>query len=151
MADGLELVDEVGEREQVGHRAEREAAKVLVEPCGDDAGPAFGEGERRIDDRGLEELGLVDADDVEPLRPGDELGDRRHRYAAHPDARVADDVGGVVPVVDPRLEDDDALTGDLGAAEATDHLLALATEHRPADDLDPAALPWWDPDHEAGS
>jgi hypothetical protein len=52
---------------------------------------------------------------------------------------VADDVGGRVAVVDPRLDDDDALAGDLRAAQPADHLLALAAEHRPADHLEPAA------------
>jgi hypothetical protein len=52
---------------------------------------------------------------------------------------VADHVGRVVAVVDPRLEDHDALPGDLRAAQPADHLLALAAEHRPADHLEPAA------------
>jgi hypothetical protein len=53
---------------------------------------------------------------------------------------VTDDVRRVVAVVELRLEEDDALAGDLGAAEAADHLLALAAEHRSADDLEPAAV-----------
>ena len=34
--------------------------------------------------------------------------------------------GGVVAVVDPRLEEEDALAGDLGPPQPADHLLALA-------------------------
>ena len=45
----------------------------------------------------------------------------------------------VVAVVDQRLDDQRALAGDLGAAQAADQLLALAAEHRAADDLEPAA------------
>ena len=45
----------------------------------------------------------------------------------------------VEAVVDRRLEDRDRLPGDLGAAEAAHQLLALAGEHRAADDLEPAA------------
>ena len=38
---------------------------------------------------------------------------------------------------------------DLGATEPADHLLALAAEHRPAHDLEPAAALGRNPDHEA--
>ena len=66
---------------------------------------------------------------------------------AHSRARVAYDVGGVVAVVDLWLEDDDPLPGDLRAAQTADHLLALAAEHRAADDLEPATSLRGDPDH----
>ena len=62
------------------------------------------------------------------------------RDRAHPRAGVADDVRDVVAVVDPRLDDQHALARDLGTAQAADELLALAAEHRPADDLEPAAV-----------
>jgi hypothetical protein len=62
---------------------------------------------------------------------------------------VADDVRDVVAVVDARLHDQDALARDLGAAQAPDQLLALAAEHRPADDLEPAAAAGHGPDHGA--
>jgi len=42
---------------------------------------------------------------------------------------------------------EDALTRDLRASQAADHLLALAAEHRAANDLEPAATLRWDPDH----
>ena len=60
---------------------------------------------------------------------------------------VADDVGGVVAVVDARLEEEHALAGDLRAPQPADHLLALAGEHRPADDLEPASPLRRHPDH----
>ena len=56
----------------------------------------------------------------------------------------------VVAVVDQRLHDQRALPGDLGAAQAADQLLALAAEHRAADDLEPAAGVGLRPDHAAG-
>jgi len=60
---------------------------------------------------------------------------------------MRDDVRHVVAVVDPRLHDQRPLAGDLGAAQAADQLLALAAEHRAADDLEPAAALWRVPDH----
>jgi len=42
VADGLKLVHELGVGEKLGNRAERQAAKVLIEPCGDNPGAAFG-------------------------------------------------------------------------------------------------------------
>jgi len=108
------------------NRAERKPAKVLIEPCGDDSGSVLGELERCADDGRLEELHLVDPEDLEAPRSRDELRHRRDRNAAHPSARVTDDVRGVEAVVDPRLEDDHPLAGDLGSSKPADHLLALA-------------------------
>ena len=45
------------------------------------------------DDRVVEELHLVDADDVVPGRAGDELGDAVDRDGPHACPRVRDDVG----------------------------------------------------------
>ena len=106
VANGLQLVDELGAGEELGHRAERQAAEVLVEARGDDANAAVSERERGVDDRRLEELHLVDPDDVAAAGPRDELGAAVDRDGGHPHARVADDVGGVVAVVDPRLEEE---------------------------------------------
>ena len=147
VADRLQLVDELGVGQELRHRPEREPPEVLVEPGRDHPGAVVGELERDADDLFVEELGLVDADHLEAARPLGELGHARHRHGPHPDAGVADDVGGVVAVVDPRLEDHRPLAGDLGAPEPADHLLALAAEHRAADDLEPAAALRVDPDH----
>src|SRR5665809_107407 len=59
VADGLELVHELGMGEELGNRAERKPAKVLIESCGHDPGSALGEIERGGDDGRLEELHLV--------------------------------------------------------------------------------------------
>jgi hypothetical protein len=75
MADGLELVHELGMRQELGDGAERKAPEVLVETGDDDARAAVGQLERRGDDRRLEELHLVDPDHVEPRRTRDELCD----------------------------------------------------------------------------
>ena len=147
MADGLELVDELGAREELGHRPERLSAEVLVEPGRDHSDAALGECERGVDDRRLEELHLVDPDHVAAARPGDELRAAVDRDGRHPHACVTDDVRRVVAVVDPGLEEEHPLPGDLRAAQPADHLLALAAEHRPAHDLEPAASLRGDPDH----
>ena len=48
------------------------------------------------------------------------------------------DVIGRVARIDGRLENLHALAGDLRAAQAANQLFALAAEHAPDDDLDPA-------------
>ena len=118
---------------------ERQPAVVGVETRDDDA--AAGARQRLHDahDLGAEELRLVDTDDVERLGQLGHVAGVTDGHAAHPQARVGDDVGGVEPVVDRRLEHRDRLAGDLGPPEAPHQLLALAGEHRAADDLEPAA------------
>ena len=93
VADGLQLVHELGVGEQLRHDAEGQPAEVLVEARDDDPDPAVGQRERRTDDRVVEELHLVDADHVVPGRAGDELRDAVDRDGPHPCARVRDDVG----------------------------------------------------------
>jgi hypothetical protein len=95
----------------------------------------------------VEELHLVDPDDLAAPRAGDELRAPVDGNGRHADSRVADHVRSVVAVVDPRLEEQDALAGDLRAAQPADHLLGLAAEHRAADDLEPAAALGGHPDH----
>jgi hypothetical protein len=63
---------------------------------------------------------------------------------------VRNDVPDVVAVVDGRLDDQRAQAGDLGAPEAADQLLALAAEHRAADDLERAVSHERRPEHGAG-
>ena len=88
---------------------ERLPAEILIEARDDDPGAAVGERERCVDDRVVEELHLVDPDDLVPGRAGDELRHALDRDGPHSRARMRDDVGDVVAVVDPRLEDDDRL------------------------------------------
>ena len=92
VAHGLQLVHELGVRQEVGHRPEWEPPEVLVEPCDDHAHAVVGELEGLRDDRRLEELHFVDAHDVESLGALDDLGDARDRYSPHPRARVTHDV-----------------------------------------------------------
>jgi hypothetical protein len=85
------------------------------------------------------------------LGAGGKLDDPADRHGAHPQACVRHHIGHVESVVDHRLEDDDPLAGDLCTAQTPDHLFALSREHRPADDLEPAPVPRWNPDHGAAS
>ena len=137
VADRLQLVDELGVGQEVRHRPERKPPEVLVETGGDDPYATRREVERVRDDGVPEELHLVDPDHVESLRALGHVVCGCDGHGPHARARVAHDVGRVIAVVDPRLQDDDALSGDLGAAEPADHLLALPAEHRTADDLEP--------------
>ena len=150
MADGLQLVDELGHAEEQRHRPERLAAEVAVQARGDDPLAPEHHLLNRVDDLGLEELRLVDPDDVVPLGAAQRVADAVDRDRTHARAGVADDVRDVVAVVDPRLHDQHALARDLGAAQAPDELLALAAEHRAAHDLEPTAAAGNGPDHGAG-
>ncbi len=87
MADGLELVDELGVREELGHRPERQPPEVLVEPGDDHTHAALGEVERRHDDSLTEELRLVDPHDVEALRLVAISETDADRNGPHPRAR----------------------------------------------------------------
>jgi hypothetical protein len=82
----LQLVDELGAAEQLGHRAEREAAEVLVEAARDDPQPLLDEPVEDEHDLGREELHLVDPDDVVAVNePGDvRRATRPRRRASSP-------------------------------------------------------------------
>src|SRR5205823_7870843 len=147
VADRLQLVHELGAAEELGHRSEREAAEVLVEAACDDPHSGLDEAVEDEDDLQREELDLVDADDVVAVDEAGDVGGLVDRYGTHLRAGVADNVADVVAVVEPRLHDQGTLPGDLGAPQAPDELLALAAEHRPADDLEPATCIWEEPDH----
>ena len=98
----------------------------------------------------VEELGLVDADDVDLVQAvgrarlcrcstcGDDGGLVGLRA-------VAGDGGAVVAEVDVGLVAGDALAGDAGTLEAADQLFGFAGEHGAGDDFNAA----WDGGHEA--
>jgi hypothetical protein len=88
VADGLQLVHELGVGEQVGHDAERQATEVLIEPRDDNPDAAVGERECCVDDGSIEELHLVDADHVVAGRAGYELRHAFDRDGPHPRSRV---------------------------------------------------------------
>ena len=103
----------------------------------------------RVGCHGADWLLLTPTEALETLSPGDcAIGridvlptlDGVDRDGPHSCPCVRDDVGHVIAIVDARLENDHALAGDLGPAQAPDHLLALAGEHRPADHLEPPTV-----------
>jgi hypothetical protein len=112
----LQLVDKLGAAEELRHRAEREAAEVLVEAARHDAHPGLDESVEDEQDLRGEELNLVDADDVVSVDETGDVGRVVDRDRAHLGPRVTDDMGDVVAVVESRLDDQRALPGDLGAA-----------------------------------
>ena len=82
-ADGERLGDVLGDGEQLGHRLERLAEIVLIEPRDDDAPALIRE---RVADRrqlDVEELTFVDADDLR-------VGQRRARAGRASSATVSD-------------------------------------------------------------
>ena len=97
----LELVDELGVREQLRDHAERLPPEVLVETGNHDANSAVGEDQSRVHDGRLEELHLVDADDLGVADSCEQLRDRGDRDRAHARTRVADDIRRVEAVVYP--------------------------------------------------
>lgn len=97
------------------------------------------------DDVLVEELGLVEADDVDfvDLAGGEEVfaeavaGWRNYRGVMGLRA-VAGDGGAVVAEVDVGLEAADSLAGDAGSLEAANELLGFAGEHGAGDDFEAA-------------
>ena len=145
----MQLLDEVGAGEQLRHRAERLAAEVAIEPGGDHADAIAYKPVHHVDDGRVDELHLVDADDAGCGR-GRVLGDLPRiadRMAAQAAAGVADDVARAVAVIDRRLEQRRSEAGHLGTPDAAQQLLALAREHRSADDLEGASSEGCEWDH----
>ena len=140
-ADRGQLVDPLRQRHQGGERLERPAVEGDVEPGDDDDDAAIGEPADHRDDRGPEELRLVDRDHVGPVRDRrlDLVGARRGQRR-EVGARVRGEAIGAVPRVERVAEHDDPAARDRRAPDAPQQLLGLAREHRPADHLDPTRL-----------
>ena len=79
-ADRLELVYDLSDAHQDGHRAKGQAAEVDVRPGEDHPDTPIGEAVRQIDDPVVEELGLVHGDDLGAVtEPAGDLFGRVHR------------------------------------------------------------------------
>ena len=129
--------DLFGDRHEVGHRRERPAQVVLIEPCGDDAKASCRESITNFDDAYVEELRFVDRDDLGVVMHA--LFDARARgYGDGFDADrfVADDSLGVITIIDPRFEGLDALTRKNRAFDASNELFCFSAEHRSGDYFD---------------
>src|SRR2546430_8638499 len=139
-ADSLELVDDLGDREQGGHRAERQPAEIHVDPRQHDPDAAVGEIVGGDDDPVVQELHFVHGDHlgVGSHRADHALG-AIHRLGLDRATVVrADGVEPGVPGIEVRLEDLDALFGNDRSSNPTDQLFTLAGEHHAGDDFDPA-------------
>jgi hypothetical protein len=141
-ADGGELRDLVGERHEVGDRAEGLVGKGGIEAGEDDALADSDELEGEGDDFGREELDLVDADDFDGvelrMEDGAELFDGGDGDGLVSEGRVRGDGGAVVAEVDVGLVAGDALAGDAGTLEAADEFFGFAGEHGAGDDFEHA-------------
>src|SRR2546426_1138418 len=139
-ADRLELVDDLSDGEERGHRAERQAAEIHVNPGQHDPYPPVGEPVCGRHDTVVQELHFVDRDHFglgphgaeDPLRGIHRLG--FHRAAVVRAHRVEPGVAGI----EMRLEDLNVLARDHGPPHPADQLLALPGEHHAGDDFDPA-------------
>src|SRR4029077_3900098 len=139
-ADGLELVDDLGDREERGHGAERQAAEIHVDAGQHDAHTLIRERVRDGDDAIVQELHFVDRDDfgARTNRAHHRLGGV-HRLGLDRAAVVsADRVEARVARVEVGLEDLDVFPGDHRAPHPAHELLAFAGEHHAGDDFDPA-------------
>ena len=132
-ADRVHLVDELGEREQRRHRAERTAEEVLIEAGDDDAHASIGELGGEIDQAFVEELRLVDADHLYlGQQRGAQLPAVANRKRGDLPQVTRDDALGPVADVGGRLEDLDLLACDESAPEPAQQLFALPENIPPA-------------------
>src|SRR6266508_3891184 len=137
-ADRLQLVDLLRKRKQRRHGAERLATEIEVQSGADHATAAGHQLAHHADDRMVEELHLVDADDRRFGR--DELQDLladEHRTCLERIAVVRAHGLHREAIVDGGLEDLHGTARDDRAFDAADELLALSAEHRADDHLEP--------------
>ena len=125
----------------VGHRPERPAREVRVQPAGDDVAAALAQRLHGAGQRAVEELRLLDPDQINvPLAREREDPDRlalghQHRRVAR--LRPALRVLAGRPVVDVGAHEQDPALRDLGAAEQAEQLVGLARRHAAGDDVEP--------------
>ena len=139
-AHRVHLVDELGARQKLGHRAERPAQVIEVEAGDHHPDPAIGQGVDHGHDPDVEELGLVDPHHLDVVvEPFEQRVRVLHGHRVElPVVARHQPLGGIAGVGH-RLEDLDVLAGDGGAAQPPHELLALAREHAPGDHLHPSA------------
>jgi hypothetical protein len=144
-ADSGELGDFVGEGHEDGDRAEGLVGEGGVEAGEDDTLAQVNEFHGEVGDAGVEELGFVEADDVDFVNAvgGEEFvfeafGRGGNYCCVMGLGAVAGDGGAVVAEVDVGFEAGDALAGDAGSLEAADEFFGFAGEHGAGDDFDAA-------------
>src|SRR6267143_2609390 len=139
-ADRVQLVDHLGDRHQVRHRAKRLPAKICVRSRDDDAPASARQGSHQRDDALIQELRFVDRDDVGHRI--DLLSDLRGRVGrdrldgATVVARNRIDTR--VPGIEVGLEHLHPFPRDNRPPYAANELLALAAEHDAGNHFDPS-------------
>jgi hypothetical protein len=136
----MHLRNVLGYRKQRGHRAKRAAGVVLVQPGGDNSNPSVRQIHAEIDDRRVEELDLVDANNFHAEHEvRSKLGRIVHCDGIDAPVVSRDNPLVVEAIVDGWLKDLRALSRDLRPAHATDKLFAFAAEHAAGYDFYPPA------------
>lgn len=121
-----------------GHK--RVARECGIESGEHDALAGMDELHREANERIIEELRLIDADDINGLKDGEERV-AQSLYVAHGPrieglCAVRSDGFGLVAEIHLRLEARDAQSGDLCALQAANQLFALAGEHGSGNDFE---------------
>ena len=137
-ADGMDLLDVVGDGEESRHGPEGLAQVVGVQAGDDDADAAVGQFLDHADDAVVKELCLVDAYDLDVRVDLEHPGRGLDGGAGNAVGIVGDDIQVRVALVHRGLERGDSLLGELGALEPPDEFFRLPREHRAADEFDAA-------------
>ena len=145
-ADGVNLGDVVGDGTEGGHGTEGDASEVHVEAGDDDADTTVGQLVADVGQSGVQELGFVDADNVDVAAEQEDAGRRVDGRRKDVVLVVTDDILFRVSDVDGRFEDFYFLTGKFGTAQSPYEFFGLTREHGAADDLDAAGTMWFSAD-----
>jgi len=138
-ADGVCFGDELRHAEQLGHRFERPAGVILVQPRNYHALSLSGELVNRIDESHIEKLALIDPDHFSIGFDRFEHLDRRgHRHRIVLMAGVRRDLLNGISCIDSGFEHLNLLAGDAGPVQAADQFFRLSGEHRTDNHLDPS-------------
>src|SRR4051794_15043167 len=141
-ADGLEFVDHLGYRHELTHRAERLAGEVGVGPRQYRPNAPGSQTGGHVQDLPIQELRFVNGDNLGiGTNQAEDLGRGIDWTGLELPAVVTGDaVQPGITSIEVGFEDLHLAPGNGGATDSTNQLLALATEHDAADDLDPSGV-----------
>ena len=138
--DGVDFLHVLGDGHQERHRAEWLTEIVGVKAGDDDAHALVGKGLHHLYDAEIEELGFVDADNLDIVRNGKHLERSVDRSGGNAVVIVGDHFNVRVTVIDSWLEDGYFLMGELRPLETADEFFGLSGKHGAADDLHAAGF-----------
>jgi hypothetical protein len=140
-ADGVQFADFFGLCHQRRHWAERLAAKIHIQPGGDDADAAIGKSLSNRDDLIIEKLGFVNSDYG---GIGVQVNQNLGGVFDGQGVKICPGVRGHfflgVAVINGRLKNLNFLFGDGRPAQTADQLLGFSAEHRAGDDFNGASV-----------